>query len=43
MKKRSNKSLLNTVKQVRADKRTDVSEGKLSKRENSAEQNGEDF
>lgn len=43
MKKKNDKSLLDTIKQVREDKRTDVEEGKLSKRENSAEQNGEDF
>lgn len=41
--KRNRKSLIDTVKQTRMDKRTDVNEGKLSKRENSAEQNGEDF
>ena len=43
MRKRKNQSLLDNMKRAREDKRTDVSEGKLAKRENSAEQNGEDF
>ncbi len=43
MKRKNDKSLLETVKQARADKKSDLAEGQLSKRENSPEQNGEDF
>lgn len=41
--KKKDKSLFDMLMQAKEDKRTDVEEGKLSKRENSAEQNGEDF
>ncbi len=41
--KSKNKSVFEILRQAKEDKRTDVEEGKLSKRENSAEQNGEDF
>jgi hypothetical protein len=40
---KKNKKLLGTFKQARAEHRMDAKEGQLAKRENSAEQNGEDF
>jgi hypothetical protein len=43
LKKKREKTLFDTLRENREDKRTDTAEGKLSKRENSAGQNGEDF
>lgn len=42
-RKRKERSLSDTAQQAKKEKRTDVFEGRLAKRENSAGQNGEDF
>jgi hypothetical protein len=43
VKKKKPTTLFDAMKQRSQDKRSDIAEGQLSKRENSAQQNGEDF